>query len=231
MARAARSIEKTCGRIPLVSGHSKWATIKRDKGANDAKRGAIFTKLGNAITIAVRQGRGLPLALDKAKAANMPKENIQRALDRGEGKLAGQQLVESTFEGFGPGGVAIIIETISDNNTRTAQFIPTVFEKNGGHLATPGSVSYLFSRVGAIEEQTLEKAMEVEALDFDEGTIYTKPEDLHKISEALGKQGSLIYRPNKETLVNLNPEDQEKLEKLLEAIDDLDDVQEVYVNV
>jgi YebC/PmpR family DNA-binding regulatory protein len=222
-----------------MSGHSKWATIKRDKGANDAKRGAVFTKLANAITIAVRSGGGitdpgfnfkLRLAIDKAKQANMPKDNIQKSIDRGANKNSGAQLSEAVYEGFGPGGVAIIAETISDNNTRTATELRTVFSKNGGNLGSPGSVAYLFSRVGEIEGETLEKAMEVGALDFDEGTIYTRPEDLHRIGEALGKQGSLIYRPNKEALVNLNPEDQGQLEKLLAAIDELDDVQNVFVN-
>ncbi len=215
-----------------MSGHSKWATIKRDKGANDAKRGAAFTKLGNAISIAARQGRGLALALDKAKAANMPKENIQRALDRGEGKLAGSELSEAIYEGFGPGGAAIMVETVSDNNTRTSNELRNIFFKNGGNMGSTGSVAYLFTRVGEIEGETFEKAMEVEALDFEDGTIYTKPEDLHKICEALGKTGSLVFRPNKDTMVTItDPETKEKLQKLLEAIDELDDVQDVFVNV
>lgn len=215
-----------------MSGHSKWATIKRDKGANDAKRGAAFTKLGNAITIAVRQGRGLPLALEKAKEANMPKENIQRALNRGEGKLSGEQLIQSTFEGFGPRGAAIIVETISDNNTRTAAALRTIFSKHNGNLGAPGCVSYLFTKVGAIENETLEKALEVGALDFEGETLYTKPEDLHRISEILGKPGELVYRPNKETMIEIkDPQVQEKLQQFLEAIDELDDVQDVYCNV
>lgn len=226
-----------------MSGHSKWSTIKRDKSANDAKRGAMFTKLANAITVAVRQGRGLALALEKAKAANMPKESIQRAIDRGEGKLTSQQLVEAVFEGFGPGGVAIIVETISDNNTRTAQKLHSVFADHGGRLGTPGSVSYLFSRVGVIEiakdgknfDEVFAQAVEAGAEDVEETEesflVYTKAEELHRVAEKLGAQGKLIYRPNKETIVNLTTEDHEKLQELLEAIEELDDVQEVYCNV
>lgn len=214
-----------------MSGHSKWSTIKRQKGVNDAKKGAAFTKLGNAITIAVRHGRGLQLALEKAKQANMPKENIQRAIDHGEGKFEGVQLTEAIFEGFGPGGAAIIIEAISDNNTRTATEIRNIFNKHGGNLGTPGSVSYLFTRVGEIEGGTFEQAMEVEALDFEEGTIYTKPEDVHRISEVLGKPGELAFRPNKETMINItDSEISGKLQGLLEAIDELDDVQNIYIN-
>lgn len=211
-----------------MSGHSKWSTIKRQKGANDSKRGAIFTKLGNAITIAVKQKHNLALALEKAKQANMPKDNIQRAIDRGEGKLEGSQLSENIYEGFGPGGVAIIVETISDNNTRTVNELRNIFNKMGGNLGSLGSVSYLFTRVGEIEGETFEKALEVGALDFEDGILYTKPEDLHKISEILGKTGTLAFRPNKETMIKVT--DPTKIHELLEAIDNLDDVQNVYYN-
>ena len=131
-----------------MSGHSKWSTIKRQKGATDAKRGAVFTKLANAITIAVRQNQGVANATERARAANMPKENIQRAIDRGLGKGEGAILTEAIYEGFGPSGTAIIVETISDNNTRTANELRNIFHKHNGHLGVPGSVSYLFSRVG-----------------------------------------------------------------------------------
>ncbi|MCL4397460.1 YebC/PmpR family DNA-binding transcriptional regulator [Patescibacteria group bacterium] len=226
-----------------MSGHSKWATIKRDKGANDAKRGAAFTKLGNAISIAVRQGGGvdpnfnfrLRLAIDKARAANMPKENIQRAIDKGAGKGEGAALTEAVFEGFGPGGAAVIVEAVSDNNTRTASEIRNLFNKHGGNLGTPGSVSYLFTRVGEIEadngEAVFEKAVEAGALDVEDNFVYTSPEDLHQVSEALGKSGSLVFRPNKETMVEVADEEtKSKLNNLLEALDSLDDVQEIYVN-
>lgn len=129
-----------------MSGHSKWSTIKRQKGATDAKKGAVFTKLANVITIAVKQNQGVENAVARAKEANMPKENIQRALDRGANKNEGN-LTEAVYEGFGPGGAAIIVETISDNNTRTANELRNVFNKHGGKLAAPGAVSYLFQRV------------------------------------------------------------------------------------
>ena len=211
-----------------MSGHSKWSTIKRQKGANDTKRGAVFTKLANAITIAVKQNHNLAIALEKAKQANMPKDNIQRAMDRGGKTTEGGELAESVYEGFGPGGVAIIIETISDNNTRTVNELRNIFNKMGGNLGSLGSVSYLFTRVGEIEGETFEKALEVEALDFEDGILYTKPEDLHRIGEILGKTGSLIFRPNKDTMIQVG--DPTKLHALLDAIDDLDDVQEIYTN-
>ncbi len=211
-----------------MSGHSKWSTIKRQKGLTDAKRGNIFTKLSNAISVAVREGRGVEQAVEKAKASNMPKDNIQRAIDKGMGKGGADSLETVVFEGFGPGGVAVIVEAITDNNNRTSSEIRNIFSKHGGTLGGPGSVAYMFTRVGEIEGETLEKAVEVGALDFEDGTIYTKPEDLHRISEVLGKSGDLIYRPNKETMVQVV--DKEKLEVFLDAIDELDDVQEVYIN-
>lgn len=220
-----------------MSGHSKWSTIKRQKGAADAKRGNVFTKLSNVIAIAVREGGGgdpdsnfkLRLAIEKARAANMPKDNIARSIDRGLGKGEGANLEQAVFEGFGPGGVAVIVETITNNTTRTAAELRNVFEKNGGHLAGQGAVSYMFIRVGGIENETFEKAVEVGALDFEDGILYTKPEDLHKIGQVLGKTGSLVFRPNKETMVTVS--DPEKLDNFISLLHDLDDVQEVYANV
>lgn len=217
-----------CARIAFMSGHSKWSTIKRQKGATDAKRGAVFTKLANAITIAVKNNHNPSTLIEKAKAANMSKDNIQRAIDRATSRTEGQ-LSEAIYEGFGPMGVAIIVETVSDNNARTSSEIRNIFNKHGGNLGVPGSVSYLFQRVGEIENETLEKALEVGALDFEDDILYTKPEDLHRISEFLNKPGRLIFRPNKETMIKI--EDPSKLHELLEAIDELDDVQEVYTNV
>ncbi len=207
-----------------MSGHSKWSTIKRQKGVTDARRGNLFTKLGNSIAIAVRQNQGVENAIARAKAANMPKDNIARAIDRGTGKGDGVELQTAIFEGFGPGNVAVVVEAITDNTTRTAAQLRSVFEKHGGRLASPGAVSYLFTRVGEIEDETLEKALEVGALDFQDKTLYTKPEDLHRISEVLGKPGRLIFRPNKETLVSGD------VNSLLDSLDALDDVQEVYTN-
>ncbi len=211
-----------------MSGHSKWSTIKRQKGATDAKRGAVFTKLANAITIAIKNNHNPSTLIEKAKAANMSKDNIQRAIDRGSNKNSENALTEAIFEGFGPMGAAIIVETVSDNTTRTANELRNIFTKHNGHLGVPGSVSYLFARVGEIENETLEKALEVGALDFEDEILYTKPEDLHRVSELLNKPGRLIFRPNKETMIKL--EDPSKLHELLEAIDELDDVQEVYTN-
>ena len=138
-----------------MSGHSKWATIHRQKGINDVKKGAIFTKLGRAITLAVRQGRGLQLALDKAKQYNMPKENVQRAIDKGSGTTEGDQLHEATFEGFLPGGVAVLVQTLTDNKLRTAQDVRMVLEKNGGKLAGTGAVSYMFDKIYDSESSEL----------------------------------------------------------------------------
>lgn len=135
-----------------MSGHSKWSTIKRQKGATDAKRGQLFTRLGKDITIAARQGGGdsnanptLRTAIEKARSANMPKDNIQRAIDRGTGNLPGQQLVEAVYEGYGPGGVALLIKVLTDNRNRTVAEIRNTFNKNGGSLADAGSVAYVFN--------------------------------------------------------------------------------------
>jgi YebC/PmpR family DNA-binding regulatory protein len=135
-----------------MSGHSKWSTIKRQKGSTDAKRGQLFTRLGKDITVAARQGGGdinanatLRAAVEKARAANMPKDNIQRAIDRGTGNLPGQQLVEAIYEGYGPGGVALLIKSLTDNKNRTVAEIRSTFNKNGGSLADAGSVSYIFT--------------------------------------------------------------------------------------
>lgn len=227
-----------------MSGHSKWSTIKRQKGATDAKRGVAFTKLGAFIAIATREGGSgdpdanfkLRLAVEKARAANMPKENIQRSIDRGLGKGGAAALENAVYEGFGPSGVAIIVDTISDNTTRTVNELRNVFNKMGGSLGNTGSVSYLFTRVGEIEvengDEIFEKAVEAGALDLEDNIVYTKPEDLHRISEFLGKSGNLGFRPNKETMIEISdPVQVEKVHNLLSAIDDLDDVQNVYSNL
>lgn len=162
----------------------------------------------------------------------MPKENISRSIDRGLGKGETISLEKAVYEGFGPGGAAIMVETVSDNNTRTASALRAIFAKHGGNLATPGSVSYLFERVGEIEvdngDAIFEKAVEAGAIDVEDDIVYTKPEDLHRISEALGKTGSLAFRPNKGTIVEVS--DTAKLYELLDAIEELDDVQNVYTN-
>ena len=222
-----------------MSGHSKWSTIKHQKGATDAKKGAMFTKLANAITIAVKSHNNPLTLIEKARAANMPKEKIQHAIDKGEGKIAGAQLSEAIFEGFAPLGVAIIVETVTDNVTRTSNDLRSTFAKNGGNLGSPGSVSYLFKHLGEIEvlgEDILEKALETGALDVEDNIVYTAPADLHRVKEELSKSlkivnAELVYRPNKETIVKLSPQDLEKVENFIETIDSLDDVQMVYCNV
>lgn len=228
-----------------MSGHSKWSTIKRQKGVADAKRGNLFTKLSNAITIAVREGGGgdpasnfrLRLAIDKAREANMPKDNIQRAIDKGLGKGGAVSLQTALYEGFGPGNVAVMVEAITDNTNRTGGELRNIFDKNGGRMAT---VNYMFTRVGEIiveGEEIFEKALEAGAEDVVENVVYTKPEDLHRVKEKLEQAGlkiteaGLSFRPNKDTMVILDEDMTEKVLNFVEKIEDLDDVQSVYVNV
>ncbi len=240
-----------------MSGHSKWSTIKRQKGATDAKRGAVFTKLGNTIAIAVREGGSgdpesnfkLRLAMEKAREANMPKENISRSIDRGLGKGEASSLEAAVYERFGPHGVSVIVDAITDNKTRTGSELRNFFEKAGGNLGSPGSVSYLFKRVGEIEiakdgltiDKIFDKALEAEAEDVGENpetySVYTKPEDLHKVKEKLEQLGvkieaaEIIYRPNLETMITLEEEKKLSVENFLENLADLDDVQAVFANL
>lgn len=242
-----------------MSGHSKWATIKRAKGVTDAKRGSLFTKLSNAISIAVREGGGgdinfnfkLRLAVDKAKEANMPKDNIQRAIDKGLGKGEGAGLQTAVFEGFAPHNVAVIVETITDNTNRTGGELRNIFAKNGGNMGSPGSVAYMFKRLGEIIikkdnkisfDQVFEKAVEVGAQDVEETDdsylVYTHVEDLHRIKEALSGTGvavsdaGIVYRPNPETLVQIADSIQQAaVSEFLDKVEDLDDVQNVFVNI
>lgn len=239
-----------------MSGHSKWATIKRQKGVNDAKRGQLFTKLANAITIAVRQGGGntdpefnatLRLAIDKAKAANMPRDNIERSIKKGAGSGGGITLEEAVYEGFAPGGVGIIIEAVTDKKQRTVAEVKSILEKNGGNLANQGAVSYQFEHVGEIvvslngknPDDLLNVALENGANDFeldDEvGYIYTDATAVAKVKEAVEKaeffveEAGLVYKPKNTFAVASDV--QEKLISLIEKIEDLDDVQKVYTNL
>jgi len=232
-----------------MSGHSKWSTIKREKGAKDAKRGAVFTKIGNLIAIAARNGAdptmnsALAMAIEKAKAVNMPMSNIQRAIDRVSDKNAAV-LEEITYEGMGPGGVGIIIETATDNRNRTFPEIRSILTKNGGRIADAGSVSFQFTRKGVIrlsvnDEDALMASIEAGALDAieDEGEllIYTDQKDLAKVRQGLIDSGyevasaDLQYVGNNEIEL---PDDEtsEKVLKLLDALDDHDDVVNVYTN-
>lgn len=232
-----------------MSGHSKWSTIKREKGAKDAARGAIFTKIGNNIAIAARAGTdpdtnfALRLAIDKAKAANMPAANIQRAIDRVKDKDAAQ-LQELTYEGYGPGGVAIMAEVATDNINRTYPEVRLAFSKHGGNIAEKGAVAFQFDRKGMIRvkgtgDDVLMQAIEAGADDVqdegDESVIYTDPSELAKVRDGLKDAGleiteaELTYVPN--NTVEITEKDTAgKIMRLMDALEDIDDVTNTYVN-
>lgn len=233
-----------------MSGHSKWETIKRQKSANDAKRGAIFTKLGNAIAIAARGGDdpetnfSLRLAVDKAKAANMPMNNIQRAIDRGSGKLGGDQIQEVLYEGYGPGGAAILVECATDNINRTYPMVKLAFSKHGGSIGEKGSVAYQFDRKGVIRVkgkgedlllQVLDAGAEDATEEDNEMVVYTDAKDLGKVRDSLKEQGvevteaGLAYVPNNTVEIE-DEKTTNKLLKVMEDLEDLDDVTETYTN-
>lgn len=239
-------VVKTKGEF--MSGHSKWATTKRQKAVVDAKRGALFTKIANQIAIAARSGTdpsmnpSLAMMLEKARQANMPKANIERAIARVADKSAAA-LIEETYEGYGPGGAGIIIEVATDNKNRTMPEVRNTLSKNGGRMADPGSVMFQFARKGWIEisetgEETMLTVLDAGAEDVEETPegmfITTAPSDLMKVRQTLIDAGltvtnaELKYLPTSE--VELSAEDSEKLEKLLDAIDDLDDVTAVHTN-
>ena len=239
-----------------MSGHSKWATIKRKKGLTDAKRGQTFTKLSNAITIAVKQGGGnsdinfnasLRLAIDKAKSANMPKDSIDRAMQKGEGGAGGVELEEALYEGFGPGGVGILIETVTDKKQRTVSEVKNLIEKNGGTMAGQGAVSYLFHKTGEIivdtkgktSDEILQVALDnnIEDVEEDEGSAFlyvavNQLQNAKKGIEAIGltiEESGLVYRPI--IRIETSPEITEKALSLVEKLEELDDVQKVYTNL
>jgi len=238
-----------------MSGHSKWSTIKRQKGANDAKKGLAFTKHSNAITMAVREGGGisdpsdnfrLRLAIDAARAENMPKDTIERAISRGEGKNA-TEMFDVVYEGFGPGGFSVIVEAITDNKMRTTPEIKSIFDKSGGTLGVPGSVNYQFVKKGQIilskDEKSLDEifliaadhgAEDVEEED-GEVIVYTAPEALSKVRSSLEENGitvksaELLYKP----IVMKDIPDQLQADKaiaFMEKLEDYGDVQKVYAN-
>lgn len=232
-----------------MSGHSKWSTIKREKGAKDAKRGAVFTKIGNMIAIAARSGTdptmnaALALAIEKAKASNMPNANIQRAIDRVNDKNAAA-MEEVTYEGMGPGGVGIIVETATDNKNRTFPEVRNALTKNGGRIADSGSVMFQFDRKGVIRvsaagEDALLTVLDAGAEDAqeDEGEIvvYTDAKDLSKVRTAIVEAGltvtdaELQYVPKNQIEISDN-EQAAKVLKVLDALDDLDDVVNVHTN-
>ena len=232
-----------------MSGHSKWATTHRQKAVVDAKRGAIFTKLGNQIAIAARDGTdpalnsSLAMAIEKAKAANMPSANIQRAIDRVADKNAAA-LEEITYEGYGPGGVGIIIETATDNRNRTLPEVKTALVKNGGRIADAGSVAFQFTRKGVItvegtgEElllQILDAGAEDAVEEDGEIIVYTELKDLASVRNQLVEQGLNVKDAELRYIANTpveiaDTETAQKLMKVVDALDDLDDVVNVHTN-
>lgn len=238
-----------------MSGHSKWSTIKRQKGAADVKRGATFTKLSNAITIAVKQGGGigdpeqnprLRLAIELARGANMPKENIQRAIERATSKGAGD-LSELTYEGFAPGGVSVLVEAVTDNTNRTTSEVKGIFHKAGASFGQPGSVSYLFEQTAEITLNKGDKsiddiflaAAELGAQDVEdrgeEVGVYSSVHNLSTVKNGLTAQGfdvvSSEISMKSKAQMEVGEELKEKVINFLSSLEELDDVQKVYSNI
>lgn len=235
-----------------MAGHSKWANIRHRKGAQDAKRGKIFTKLIREISVAARMGGGdiesnprLRDAVNKALKANMKKDTVENAIKRGVGGLDGADMQEMRYEGYGPQGVAILVDCLSDNKNRTVSEVRHAFTKHGGNLGTDGSVAYLFSKLGQItfsksadEEKILELALEAGAEDvlveLESIEVITAAEDYHQIYSDLERAGleiesaELIMKPSIE--VSLDKENAEKLLRLVDVLEELDDIQNVYTN-
>lgn len=239
-----------------MSGHSKWSTIKHKKGALDAKRGNIFTKLSKNLTIAAKEGGKdlstnikLKLLIAKAKQANMPKDNIERAIKKGTGELEGVTYEECVYEGFGPAGSALVIECITDNTNRAVQEIKTILNKNGGNMGGPNSVMWMFTQCGYIsfpisdldisgeeaEMFFIELGVNDYKINENKYELFVTKEDLHTIVVKLNEktnsdvEAKLIFKAN--DLVSLNEEEQEKLFNLVEKLDNHDDVNDIYVNV
>ena len=234
-----------------MAGHSKWANIKHRKARQDASRGKVWTKVIREITVAAKDGPDqndnprLRLALEKANSANMPKDTIKRAIEKGSGTGETGSLEEIIFEGYGPGGVAILVETMTDNRNRTVSDVRHAFSKFGGNLGTDGSVAYLFKKLGIIhidkgfsEEKLMELVIESGAIDFTEEDdffeVTTEVNDFNNIIDFF-KNNEVAYinaqlTLRAETLVNLDQEMSEKVLNIMEFMDDLDDVQEVHTN-
>ncbi len=236
-----------------MAGHSKWANIQHRKGAQDAKRGKLFTKLIREITVAARMGGGdagsnprLRAAMDAGLSNNMSKDTVERAIKRGTGDLEGEQFEEIRYEGYGPGGIAILVDCVTNNRNRTVAEVRHAFSKAGGSMGADGSVAYLFKKQGVLsypegsnEDQIMEIALDAGAADVvvnDDGSIdvVTAPEDFGKVKDALLGQG--LTQENAEitmrasTSATLDLENAQKMTRLIEALEDLDDVQNVYSN-
>lgn len=235
-----------------MAGHSKWANIKHKKAANDKKRGKLWSKLIREVTVAAKGGGDidanprLRLAVDKAQGANMPKDTIERAIKRGAGGLDGESYEEIRYEGYGPGGTAIMVDCMTDNRNRTASEVRHAFTKHAGNLGTDGSVAYLFEKKGMIsyapgtdEDAIMEAALDAGAEDVianDDGSIdvFTTPEDFAKVKQAMQDAGleadhaEISFEAS--TRAEMDQDGAEKLMRLVDALEDLDDVQEVYSN-
>ena len=236
-----------------MSGHSKWSQIKRQKGAADVKRGAAFTRVTREVMLAAKEGGGDPdanfrlrLAMDKARAVNMPQANIQRAIDRATGAIAGETIESITYEGYGPAGVSIVVETATDNRNRTASEVRAAFTKHNGSLGGPGSVLWQFERKGVIEVDAasgdpdevsltaIDAGAEDVEVDGSSVTVYTAPADLKKVKDALDaaklkvESAELGMRPT--NTVKLDAADAPKVLRLVDALEELDDVGKVHAN-
>jgi YebC/PmpR family DNA-binding regulatory protein len=237
-----------------MSGHSKWSTIKRKKAATDSKRGQVFTRVARELSIAAREGGGDPdsnfrlrLVMDKAKQANMPKDNIERAIKRGTGELKGESLEEMVYEGYAPNGIAILLATLTDNRNRAVADIRRILTRYGGKMAETGAVSYLFEQQGFISAEAGDQDPEELALiaidqgatdvNIDDSTleVYTEVKGLQKVKEALEAQGmelnaaELTMTPI--SMTELDEADTFKVMRIIEALEELDDVQQVYTNL
>ena len=237
-----------------MSGHSKWATIHRKKGELDAARGKVFQKIAKEIYVAAKgtngnsdDNPGLRAVLEKARSNNMPKDNIQKAIDKAVGGAGGEEYESVRYEGYGPSGVALMIDCLTDNRNRTAMLVRSTLTKRGGNLGTDGSVSYLFERKGVIvtdksvdEDEAMMVALDNGALDFvvndDNYEIYTPVEDFIKVKEALEELGVKEFITSEVTfvasnLIELDEEQTEKVQNLIDTLEDIDDVQNVYSNL
>jgi len=237
-----------------MSGHSKWSTIKRKKAATDAKRGQLFTRIAREITVAAREGGGDPdvnfrlrLVIDRAKQANMPKDNIERAIKRGTGELKGEALEEALYEGYAPNGIALLLDTLTDNRNRAVADIRRILNRHGGKMAQSGAVSYLFEQQGFIVAEVGDvDPEELALLAIDEGAtdvniedntleVHTETKDFQKVKEALEEQGiafstaELIMTPL--AMTELTEGDAFKVMRIIEMLEELDDVQQVYTNL
>ena len=236
-----------------MAGHSKWANIKHRKGREDARRGKVFAKLAKQVTVAAKLGGGDPemnprlrLAVEKAREANMPRDNIDRAIRKGTGEGSGEVYEEVSYEGYGPGGAAVLVEVLTDNRNRTVADVRHAFAKNRGNLGETGCVGWLFDSKGYVavpkdvvaEDRIMEVALEVGALDVADGgdvwEVTTEPEDFHAVREAIGGAGLAVESAEvtmiPKNTVKLEGKDAEQMLRLMEMLEDNDDVQHVYAN-